>query len=1429
MERPDHAVRRRVHVNVPAAAALAAVVAAAAGGYYALASYQEGRMRREALGVVRRLEAEGNSDLALRHLDAYLGSHAPDVESARLKARLMDAAAGSPERVLDVARAYEQLVRLEPPGPGARAAHRRLAELYVRYGDYLRLGAAYYQLPELATLESRYHAAERHARELLRGGDQDPSAHRLLATALEGLAVPGDVRALNEAVREYRVALQGDPADAAAAGRLADLYLDRLKDPARAERVLDDLRAARPDSVETRLARHRFFARLRRDDAAAAELDAALALEPGGLRVVLAAAEHALRRGDTAAARARYEAVPAGLRGDARVALLKGMIEFTDERPSDAVEAWRRGLLTAAGTDAELTWWLAHALLQLDRVAEARPLVDQYRRLAGGDAPLLRLLVAQLHEHTGRPALAVRILENATDLFDDRWRPTVYLDLGRCHEAVFDALKAGEAYRRALKVEPTAVVPRLALARLALKDRPGDAVETLRSGLAAVPDDPALLTALAGALLRVEAGRPAARRDWSEFDAAFRRAASASPAGTALALLWADRLALAGRAEESLRALEGAAAQAPAGAAVAVALADALTRRGRTGDALRALDRASAPVAACDTAALRVARARVLVAAHRGREARAALVRDVDRLPEADRPRVWVALGRLEAEHGDPDAADRAFAEWARLAPDDPRPRLVRLELAAERGDEPAVRAAVDELKALGGDSDVAYRLGRARALLFERGAAAPPAAGGRDASLALEEAARVVDSVLTDVPQLPAAQLLEAQVLDRQGRADEAIAAYERVHASGVDAALPRLVDLLARRKRFDALARLRSAAPGGAARVDLLAAQAFLRLGDGAGAARAAERVAGELSGAPEALGWQARLLDHLGRSDDAEAALRAAAERRPGDPGAWLDLIRYQAARRRTDAAAATAAEARARVRTDRPGLLEARCAAAAGDRDRADAAFAAARAARPDDVETLLAAARHFEDSGRPAQAEEALARVLRLDPANRPAARQLATALAARAGGRAAWDRAWAALGPERPGDDGPEDRLARAVVLSRCPDPPRRAEAVERLEALNADLPTGHAAAAAARDYLVRLLIESGRAGRASQVASVSAAAGADPTAIGLYAEALIRGGKPEAAVWQLDRLAAVSPGDRREAGLRARLLWDPSRPAETAAALWQAYSAREDLPGAEALGREAFALMLELPGAEPPPAAGRLARALAARNPALGWMPAAVLTRLGRGDEALGLLPAALRPGSPDDVREAARVAMTVAAAAADPVTLGKARAVVDAARALEPRSDDVLVMAAMLRHLQGRYDDEVRLYRQALARRPEDAVVLNNLAWALCEGLRRPDEALPLADALVRRAGSDPEALDTRGVVHTRLGRAADALKDLEEAVRLAPTPLNQFHLARAYRLAGRPDDARKARDRALAAGLTLEGVDAPERDDLKDLLAR
>ena len=154
-------------------------------------------------------------------------------------------------------------------------------------------------------------------------------------------------------------------------------------------------------------------------------------------------------------------------------------------------------------------------------------------------------------------------------------------------------------------------------------------------------------------------------------------------------------------------------------------------------------------------------------------------------------------------------------------------------------------------------------------------------------------------------------------------------------------------------------------------------------------------------------------------------------------------------------------------------------------------------------------------------------------------------------------------------------------------------------------------------------------------------------------------------------------------------------------------------------------------------------------------------------------------------------------------------------------------PDADDLTELLAVCRHLQGRFDDEVRLYRTVLGRNPRNPEVLNNLAWALAEGLHRPDEALPLAEEAVQLSGRNASCLDTRGMILLRLGRLPDAIADLTEASRSRPTGSCVYHLALAYRKAGKEEEFRKTLDQVRKAGLTAERVDRTERAEFESLL--
>jgi tetratricopeptide (TPR) repeat protein len=278
--------------------------------------------------------------------------------------------------------------------------------------------------------------------------------------------------------------------------------------------------------------------------------------------------------------------------------------------------------------------------------------------------------------------------------------------------------------------------------------------------------------------------------------------------------------------------------------------------------------------------------------------------------------------------------------------------------------------------------------------------------------------------------------------------------------------------------------------------------------------------------------------------------------------------------------------------------------------------------------------------------------------------------------------------------------------------------------------------------------------------------------------------------------------------------------------------ALKNAVEMRGDRPGAEALGRDAFARLEQLgPPAET--TTEEVGRLLAKRYPESSWLLARFLARRGQIDESLTLCRTAAGAGSRDDCLAAAQIALELVGpktpAKGNSAALAGAVSVLETALHQNPEDAGLLSGLAVLRHAQGEYREEARLYRKALELDPGNIAAKNNLALALSEGLDQPADGLELINALIAREGRNPALLDTRGVILTRIGRLPEAIADLQEVARDKPSGIHHYHLARAYFTAGNIESFRKVRDQMLQNGLTSEDVDPTEQAELTILLQK
>ena len=139
-----------------------------------------------------------------------------------------------------------------------------------------------------------------------------------------------------------------------------------------------------------------------------------------------------------------------------------------------------------------------------------------------------------------------------------------------------------------------------------------------------------------------------------------------------------------------------------------------------------------------------------------------------------------------------------------------------------------------------------------------------------------------------------------------------------------------------------------------------------------------------------------------------------------------------------------------------------------------------------------------------------------------------------------------------------------------------------------------------------------------------------------------------------------------------------------------------------------------------------------------------------------------------------------------------------------------------------------QGRGDEAAELFRRLLADSPDDADVLNNLAWLLAlRDQAKANEALALINHAIDVRGTVPALVDTRAIVLIRAGQFDRALADLGRARAAEPSNPNfALHQAWAYHATGRTYDARKAFQQAQELGWEITKSDPLERSFMEKL---
>lgn len=125
-----------------------------------------------------------------------------------------------------------------------------------------------------------------------------------------------------------------------------------------------------------------------------------------------------------------------------------------------------------------------------------------------------------------------------------------------------------------------------------------------------------------------------------------------------------------------------------------------------------------------------------------------------------------------------------------------------------------------------------------------------------------------------------------------------------------------------------------------------------------------------------------------------------------------------------------------------------------------------------------------------------------------------------------------------------------------------------------------------------------------------------------------------------------------------------------------------------------------------------------------------------------------------------------------------------------------------------------ENRLDEAEKTYRELLATRGDNALMLNNLAWVA--GQLGRDDAISLAERAVQLEPGNGAFLDTLGMLQVRKGDREKGIANLKRAVELAPRAFAlKLNLARAYIESGMKTDAARTLDELEKEGMNNKGL--------------
>lgn len=775
----------------------------------------------------------------------------------------------------------------------------------------------------------------------------------------------------------------------------------------------------------------------------------------------------------------------------------------------------------------------------------------------------------------------------------------------------------------------------------------------------------------------------------------------------------------------------------------------------------------------------------------------------------ANRRSLSMLLAELYASWGQNERLYEWLTELAAQFPDDVEPRRRLLALERVIGDPVKAQTIVDQIKAIEGQSGWQWRVEQARIWILSE-----------DFPNYYSQIVRLLQENLLASPDDRASRLLLAAAHEKAGELQLALAMYreslqrwpddvgvitrmvQTLYKVGDDEGAQRMLDRAQSRDLYDPdIQKLRLhghlrralAADSDARRDALASASDILR-----------ELVRQDPNDTLAGL----RLVSTLAaqkKYEEAQGVLDAVKARDPESVSVVVAQIQLDVERGDAEAAFRLCDETIAR-RDDVFGrMLRGTTYMAFKRYDEAQADFDRMVALEPQKAEVWLVRSDFFRRMGRLDVAVSNIEKALELEPDSLPVQRRALT-LFLDSQDAALLERAEVLLDKalqSNPGDV--ELKLSRAQLLLRRETAPATAQARRVLREVAAESPKlpmawvllctlelredelGEAMDAALQglahnpDNRQLLLLKARAEGRRSAMLAVPTLRGLvdrdpnDTNVVSQLANAYVRSDRPQEAIRVLRQHVAALKDPARKQGEVA-----------LASVLYQAGQADE-----------AAAIFRRLVQAEPD-------------NAALVLTWARSLVSQQRWAEAKAVI-ADWRAAHPSDLVVSATFARDLVAGAEKP-GLEVAEELLRADLQSHPRSAGLLHLLANVTATTGRPEEAIALNRRIIEMDPNDVFALNSLAWLLCEEQSQCAKALELANRGLKMRPEYIDLIDTRGVIHHRMGHLDKALEDLTRCVELYPgnapaKASTHFHLARVYAEMGRRADAIRHVQQALA----------------------